>query len=297
MLPPRSTSTGVVATIVIPVTTPAPRPTEPARHRRGRRWLLAAGAALVAVVAAGLALTLRDNARPVTVDEARERTTSTSPGVDDDAAVRPAAGVYRYEGTGTEELSTPPLSQSQGPTMPATVEWLDDGCWSFRIDYSSNHWQSWDYCPEGDVVAETSGSTWQRWMIGATAITNLSTFDCEPGSVVVALDAAPDDEWQGRCTGTNEAISGETVSQGPDRFVGEEVVEVDGVGVRTQHFVSERTMSGAQVGTDRSDVWFQVGTGLPVRNRRSISAATDTPVGSSTYTEVGEFQLAATEAL
>ena len=111
------------------------------------------------------------------------------------------------------------------------------------------------------------------------------------------LDAAPDDEWQGRCTGTNEAISGETVSQGPDRFVGEEVVEVDGVGVRTQHFVSERTMSGAQVGTDRSDVWFQVGTGLPVRNRRSISAATDTPVGSSTYTEAGEFQLAATEAL
>ena len=61
--------------------------------------------------------------------------------------------------------------------------------------------------------------------------------------------------------------------------------------------VDLRPYQGAQVGTDRSDVWFQVGTGLPVRNRRTISAATDTPVGSSTYTEVGEFQLAATEAL
>ena len=269
------------------------------RPRPGRRVVLAVAAVVVTVVVAvGVVLTVRDNARPVSVDEARERTSTTTGDADAGGAPtpgRPAAGVYQYEGSGTEELSTPPLSQSQGPTMPATVEWLDDGCWTFRIDYSSNHWQSWTYCPDGDVVSETGGSTWQRWMIGATAITNLSTFECDPGSVVVAGDAEPDDEWQGRCTGTNEAVSGETVSAGPDRYVGEEVLEVDGVEVRTQHFVSERTMSGAQVGTDRSEVWFQVGTGLPVRNERTVTVATDTPIGTSDYRESGEFRLVSPE--
>jgi hypothetical protein len=205
--------------------------------------------------------------------------------------VRPAAGIYEYEGAGTEQLSTPPLSQSQGPTMPATVEWLDEGCWSFRIDYSSNHWQSWTYCPDGDLVTEVAGSTWQRWMIGTAAITNLSTFECAPGSVVTARGADVGQEWDATCTGTNEAVAGETVSSGTERFVGEEVLEIAGEQVRTQHFVSERTMRGAQVGTDRSDVWFEVDSGLPVRNERRIEAATDTPLGSSTYTEEGSFRL------
>lgn len=249
----------------------------------------------VALGAVGLVLTLRDNARPVTLDEARQRTSSTAAPDDTATATRPAAGVYEYEGTGTEQLSTPPLSQTQGPTMPGTVEWLDDGCWSFRIDYSSNHWQSWTYCPDGDLVTETQGSTWQRWMIGATAITNLSTFECGPGSVVVALGAADGAQWQANCTGTAEAVEGTTSSAGPDRLVGEEVLTIDGEAIRTQHFVSERTMTGAQVGTDRSDVWFEVGTGLPVRNERRVEVATDTPIGSSTYTETGEFQLRSTE--
>jgi hypothetical protein len=179
--------------------------------------------------------------------------------------------------------------------MPGTVESLDDGCWTFRIDYSSNHWQNWTYCPDGPDVAEVRGSTWQRWMIGATAITNLSTFDCDPGSVILAPDADPDDEFSASCTGTSDALAGQTVSTGPQRFVGVEELGIDGVDVSTQHFVSERTMTGAQVGTDRSDVWFDARSGLPVRNRRSVSVDTDTPVGTSTYTETGEWVLESTE--
>jgi hypothetical protein len=266
------------------------------RHRT--LLLLGIAAAVVAVLGVGVVLTLRDNARPVGLDEARERTTTTaSPGPStpedpaDSAGARPAPGVYEYRGSGTEQLSTPPLSQSQGPTMPATVEWGDDGCWSFRIDYSSNHWQSWTYCPSGDLVVESGGSTWQRWMIGATAITNLSTFECAPGSVATAQDATPGQEWAATCTGSGDAVAGETVSSGTERYVGDEVIDVGGEQVRTQHFVSERTMRGAQVGTDRSDVWFRADTGLPVRNQRRIEAASDTPIGTSTYTEAGEFEL------
>lgn len=271
------------------------------RSRAWRIGFVAAGLLVIAVVV-GVALTLRDTARPVTVDEARGRTTTTTTsgsgsGTEEPSSSpqRPVAGVYQYEGSGTESLSTPPLSQTQGPTMPATVEWGDRGCWTFRIDFSSNHWQSWTYCPDGDTVSETGGSSWQRWMIGATAITNLSEFTCEQGSVVVA-DAVEDGRiWDASCTGTSETIAGETVSAGAYRFVGEESVDVGDTEVRTRHFTSERTMSGAQTGTERADVWFADDTGLPVRNERSITAATDTPIGTTTYTEEGRFSLSSTE--
>ncbi len=258
------------------------------------------GGVLAVLVAVGIALTLRDSARPVTVEEARDRTTTTG-GADDDTPsgedgdlVRPAAGVYRYQGSGTESISTPPLSQTQGPTMPGTVEWGDDGCWTFRIDLSSNHWQSWTYCPEGDTVSEVGGSTWQRWMIGATAITNLSVFTCTQGAVVVAPTAGPD-SWDERCTGTSDTVPGETVSAGSYRLVGEESIDVGGTKVRTQHFTSERTMTGAQTGTERSELWFALDTGLPVRNERSITADSDTPIGTTTYTEEGAFSLVSAE--
>lgn len=266
--------------------------------------LVGVGAVALVVVGIGLYLTLRDNARPVTVEEARARTTTTaatddgSGGASDpadgsdaaDAVRRPEPGIYRYEGTGTEALSTPPLSQTQGPEMPATVEWLDEGCWSLRIDYSSNHWQRWRYCPTGDDLTETGGETWQRWMIGTTAITNLSTFRCDE-SVTMAADPEPGQEWEQRCTGTGEAVEGETVSEGPHRFEGEEVVDVDGEAVLTRRYASERAMSGAQTGTERTTSWFDAGTGLPVRNERVLEVRTDTPIGESTYTETGEFHL------
>jgi hypothetical protein len=50
-------------------------------------------------------------------------------------------------------------------------------------------------------------------------------------------------------------------------------------------------MSGAQTGTERTTTWFDVGTGLPVRNERTLEVRTDTPIGESTYTETGEFHL------
>ena len=262
--------------------------------RRRSKALAGVAVVVLVLVAAGLVLTLRDNARPVTVQEARSRTTtSVDPAGREQApaAARPEPGVYRYEGGGTEALSTPPLSQSQGPEMPATVELTGDGCWSFRIDYSSNHWQDWEHCPEGDLVTEVGGSTWQRWMIGTSAITNLSTFVCEPGTPAFSLEPVDAQQWTGSCVGTSEAVSGQTVSEGPYVDDGEQVLEVGGVEVRTRRYVSERTMTGAQTGQERSTTWFAVESGLPVRNERTLEVRTDTPIGPSTYTESGWFQL------
>ena len=61
--------------------------------------------------------------------------------------------------------------------------------------------------------------------------------------------------------------------------------------VTAHGFVSERTMSGAQTGIERNEMWFAADTGLQVRNERTAEVRTDTPIGESTYTETGEFHL------
>lgn len=76
-------------------------PTVTGRSRAWRIGFVAAGLLVIAVVV-GVALTLRDTARPVTVDEARGRTTTTTSGSgtgtdEPSSPPRPVAGVYQYE--------------------------------------------------------------------------------------------------------------------------------------------------------------------------------------------------------
>ncbi len=71
----------------------------------------------------------------------------------------PTQGIYSYRGSGTEAISVPPKSQSEGPELPGTVIDRPRGCFEFRLDYSSDHWQSWTYCAwHGGLVT--------RWWFG-----------------------------------------------------------------------------------------------------------------------------------
>jgi len=256
-----------------------------------RRWILAGVvvAVLGVVAAVGWFWLSRDTAREVSIDEARRRaggTTTPRRGTEG----RPRPGVYEYRGGGTDSLSLPPLSQSEGPGIPGTVELLDGDCWRFRVDYSSNHWQDWKYCHRGDDLMEEGGQTWQRWLFGPVAVTTTATFRCEDTPAIPAV-REPGQEWSARCKGSNTRISGEVVSAGPYRFVGEEVVDVGGERVAALHFRRSRTLTGAQDGTEVSEVWFAADDGMPLRNEREIELRTDTPVGKSTYTEKGDFRL------
>ena len=175
--------------------------------------------------------------------------------------------------------------------MPGTVELRTKGCWSFRIDYSTNHWQSWTYCPRPAGFQETMGQVWQRWMVGPLAETNLSTLHCDPGTLALPSVKPDGRSSSARCIGTSTQITGKVVSAGSYRSLGESTVVIGGHNVRAVHFLQQWVLSGAQVGTERDDVWFDAANGLPLENRRSIRVRTDTPFGSSTYTEAGEFKL------
>jgi hypothetical protein len=241
-------------------------------------------------VVVSVVLTLKGRARPVSQSEAIGRFHSDSdPSAE--AGTHPRPGVYAYQGTGTDSLSLPPLSQAQGPTLPGTVEVRAGGCWNFRIDYSTNHWQSWTYCARPTGLVETGGLVWQRWMIGPVAEINLSTLRCSPALLSIPSAPVVGKVWSARCTGTSTQIPGTLVTTGTSRLLGRPTLTVAGRKVPSVHMEVQWRLSGAQVGTEHDDLWYDARSGLPLRNRRSIRLRTDTPFGSSTYTENGDFVL------
>jgi len=272
--------------ISLPPSTATPRP--PTRRRR--RWPWVVGAVVLALVAgAGVVWLTSNRAVPVSLGQAESR--YHGPGSAATGDSRPAPGVYRYTGSGSEKLSMPPLSQVEGPSMPGTVTLQGANCFVFRIDYSTHHWQTWRYCLHHGDLWEAGGQSWQLWSIGPLQITNLSSFTCVAGSMALPGSAEVGQAWRSSCTGTNTSVRGKTSSTGPYRFLGLTTLSVGGQSVRAAHFLRLRTDAGAQRGTERSEVWVNAGTGLPLRVDQTIKVTSPTPFGTSSYTQVGTFRL------
>jgi len=237
-------------------------------------------------------------AREVTLGEARRRFAEggTTPGGAMDPSPQqfvPAAGVYQYEGTGSESLSTPPRSQSEGPRVPGTVTRGDAGCWSLRLDYSTNHWRRWDYCVDAEGLVHTGGQVYQRWDFGSFAVENVTTMSCRPPSTVLRAGMAIGEEWESRCRGSNTQVGGTTISTGTHRLVRVDRLEVGGAQVQAYHFRDERRISGAQSGTERFDMWLD-GSGLLLSVVQRIEVDSDSPLGEVTYTQESAFALVST---
>jgi hypothetical protein len=263
------------------------------RHAHRTRRLVLAGA-IVVLVAGSLTFLLwrRTGSHPVSTESARrrfEQSSSTQPA--NPALLRPPAGVYTYRGSGTEHLSLPPKTQGQGPAMPATVTHDAGTCWTFRIDYSNHHWQTWHYCARDEGLVELGGESWARWDFVVTTYDNLADFTCDPPSVTIRATMRAGDHWQQRCEGTSSGTKGRGVSAGRYTYIGPAIVHVGGASVRAYHFRQHRELSGNQTGTQDSDLWFATSNGLPLRNDRNFTVHTDTPIGASTYTETGSFTL------
>ncbi|MGI9577774.1 MAG: hypothetical protein ACR2OH_06225 [Microthrixaceae bacterium] len=266
------------------------------KSRRTRWWLPVAVVGFTVAVA-GVALVLlfvnRDEPGARSVDDALEDFRADHDG--GEGSDGPPAGVYRLEGSGTEALSFPPLSQSDGETMPMTIGGTSNGCWSMRIDFNEAHWQDWQLCRDGTTIAESGGRTFQRWDLGATTIDNTSSFVCEPPVVFVDLGAPEGTTTQRSCAGTNEAVDGETVTAGTDTVVAHEELTIGTDRIEAVHIRSDQVASGAQTGSITNDFWFRRADGLPLRGERSSTIESNSPVGTITYTENGNWQLTSVE--
>ena len=260
--------------------------------KRHRRLLLVVGIVLVAGGVAFVIAWRGGGAHQASLNDAKKRFAGSNSTLAPQAKVlRPAAGVYVYLGKGTEHLSAPPKTQKQGPKMPATVTHRADGCWTLRIDYSTNHWQSYVYCPRGAGLYETGGQTFERFDFVFTKVDTTATFKCTPENPTVLSGMTPGQKWDQQCTGSNTGVKGEVTTAGPYTFVGEESVDVGGTPVPAYHFHQERSLTGAQTGTQEADLWFDKTNGMPLRNEHHYVVDSDSPIGKIRFTETAEFRL------
>ena len=249
--------------------------------------------ALLAGGATFVALWNRGSSRPVSMEEARRR--AGAPGTDQPTAavpLQPAAGIYRYRGEGTEHLDTPPLTQTQGPNIPGTVTHLEGRCWRLRVDYSTNHWQSWDYCPTASGLTESAGEFFQRLDLVAAKVDTSSTYTCDPPVDAIRVRQRAGEHWMQECRGTSTGSDGEVISSGPYTYVGPERLDIGGTKVAALHYHRLRTLTGGQTGTEDVNLWFDAATGLPLRNQRVITVHSSSLIGGVTYEENGSFELA-----
>ena len=219
---------------------------EPRRRRRHRARIVGAivGVALIAGVATFVVLWNRGSSRPVSIEEARRR--AGAPGTDQSAGAvpfRPAAGVY------------------QGPDIPGTVTHLEGRCWRLRVDYSTNHWQSWDYCPAGSGLTENAGAFFQRLDLVVAKVDISSTYTCDPPVDAIRATQRAGDQWMQECRGTSTGSDGEVISSGPYTYVDPERLDIGGTKVAALHYHRLRNLTGGQTGTEDVNVWFDAATG------------------------------------
>lgn len=222
------------------------------------------------------------------VDRFREEGSDTDEPAGD---LDPPAGVYTYDGTGTERLSLLDTQQSWGPSVPASVVYDDEGCWTIRVDYSTNHHQTIRYCSEDGVLRETGGETYQRFDFVAFQAEDTTVFVCDPPSDSIRLDAAPGDAWEHTCRGRSSARGTEVTSTGPTTFVGPETIDVGGEPVAALHYRMERTLAGDQRGAETTEHWYAADDAMLLRLTHDVAVASPSPVGDVDYTEVGELTL------
>lgn len=214
-------------------------------------------------------------------------------GGDDDGSggfLLPAAGVYRYEAAGTEQLSLLATSQSWGATVPAAVT-HDGDCWTLRFDFSTNHWQDERYCPADRSLREVAATQFQSFDFAAFTVGDTITFSCDPPVDAIRVEADSGDSWAHRCVGDSPARGTHVVSAGTTTFLGRDRIDVDRRPVDAFHYRLERDLSGDQAGTELLDRWYDVTDGLLLKETRDITVRSPSPIGDVTYEESGTLTL------
>ena len=227
-------------------------------------------------------------------DAARELPTDTRANTPQGSVryVPPPTGVYRVKGSGTERISFPPNSQDDGAVMPVTVTSIGAGCWRWHQAYNVAHWDEYDFCPRGDMLALTANRNSQTWNYGGFSVSNLATFTCPVAAAVLPASISAGQVVQWTCTGTNTAVAGKSTATTTAHLLGTESLSVGNQTVRAVHERQETALRGSQIGTVDMDWWFSRATGLPVRTERHITISTSSPLGNITYTESGSWQIA-----
>lgn len=269
------------------------------RSRHSLRWIIITGSVVASILIIPLLILLsmfifRDSPGPRSLEDAlqafREGDSSAieSKGV---VIARPASGVYRARASGRASISFPPTSQKYGEIAPVTITHVGDNCWTITVDFTEAFQQRWNYCIDDGVLTEHANFTTTRWDLGATSLTNRSTFDCSPPGAIIRPGILRDVISRYTCTGTSDNIEGSTNSDVTFESLGTATLMIDGSTIPTFHYRETDALSGSQRGSTVIDYWYAVSDLLLIRMERRIDIRTESPIGDVTYEESGEWQL------
>jgi hypothetical protein len=261
--------------------------------RHWLRWTIVGVGALFVVIVGVVAgrYLFRSHPGAKTINQALTQfRRSGSAGAGASSGELPKPGVYAMTGAGSERISFPPNSQSDGATMPVSVQLLGGSCFRWRVDFNEAYWQDEDLCHDGQDLLVRGFRNDQRWDFGNLTIDNTAQFTCDPPQRF-PLTGPAGTAAIGRCSGGNTADGGKTVITSSQEIVGHATMRVGTTSVVTVHLREMDRSSGAQTGDQSTDWWIDVRTGLPVRVVRSYRLNSSSPVGSVTYTEEGHGQL------
>jgi hypothetical protein len=204
----------------------------------------------------------------------------------------PVQGVYELKGQGSERISFPPNSQSDGAVMPASVTYSAHGCWLWHLDYNTAHWDEYDFCPRHNRLLQIGYQNFQSWDFGTLKVTNLASFTCPSDPIVLAENPLAGQVLRWTCSGTNTSVSGKTIERAVTPVVGTTALTIGKTTVKAVHEVEKITLSGVQKGTVIENWWFSTASGLPLRVERQITIVTASPLGTITYNEDGSWRMA-----
>lgn len=263
-------------------------------HRRHWvRWGVITGATLGAlVVVVGVVVFLgREEATERSTDDVVEQLREQGGVTAPPSAVGPDAGVYPGVGDGNEYVGFSPLDEPFGPSIPVTVTYTEDGCWTYRLELNSHHSRGWELCTDQDGLAQRAGDTVTSRVFPGIDFENTSTFVCDPPARLLRRGASPGDTAEGSCLGTATGLEGETTFAGDSTVIGPETLDIDGTAVDVVRVRREGRLTGAQDGLEVVEWWIEPETGLPVRIEFDTTVSTDTPFGPIDYRDVGAVEL------
>lgn len=265
--------------------------------RRHHRWWIALVVGIVVVLAVPgyvvLRYLTREHPGPKSVNSVIQNFHgSTSIATDSGQRyLPPAPGVYEVKGEGTERISFPPNSQTDGSIMPASVQYLANGCWRWVLDYNVVHSEYYDFCPRGGRLLLAGFGNSQSWDFGVIKVTNAAHFICPPASVILNQKPKAAQMYKFSCIGTNSAAPGTTHASTTIRIVRTQTLRIGDRSFQAIEQHQQVTLSGGQKGTSSEDWWFQASSGLPLRMQRHITVASNSPIGTVTYDESGSWQM------
>jgi len=232
---------------------------------------------VVGAVAAALALgvgavwlfVLRDTAEPVTVDEAVTSFRTDTEQTPGEQSPIPE-GVYVYMTSGYEKTDALTGVTHRYPKRSTITITATDCGVSLLWRVLKGRTTEWIYCvtPGGwELVSQDERHTF----FGRTEPT---TYLCAGMQIRPAGT-----KWSVACT------TDSSEERGVGSVVGRESIRVGGQTVSAEHIRRTSTFSGEIRGSSRHDLWFDSGSGVPVRIVMVSRTTNDSPVGDVHYEE------------